>query len=321
MKKKIAIVLTAALLTFPVSAGVVMASTTTVTAANEVKKETPVLNAYGKIVKAGILTNSSFAWLDKIIERIQVAVEFDSTKKAQKIIEQASERLAEAAELAKNNDDEGVEEALDLYTQKIEQAQELLDTKVKEDKEKGITALTSEQQATLYSLTATKVNTNNITVLAGLLDKLPPQAAKKVYENIKRSLEKAVEKVDRIDNKLEEADKDKESKVERVKESKSEKDNAKLNDSKKLSQEAKKALIDLRNAYGQDKDAQEKDDQEKAKKIESTSAFQPTELEEPVTKKKQTLHEQSQTGKKSEEKKFSLKQADINDDDNANKDK
>lgn len=308
MKKKIAIVLTAALLTFPVSTGVVRASTTTVTAADEVKKETPVVNAYGRIVKAGILSDSHFAWLDELFEEIELALTFDSTEKAKKIIEHASERLAEAVEISKKGDKEHVEKALNSYAETIVDAEDFLEDVKNMNTEDFLEYLKDNEGLTI-------VNQNNILVLQSLLEKLPLQAAQKVAMNIVRSIEKANEKVVKMEGK-------ENSKLDNNGQSKKDtnSDNdEKINENMKLSKEARaEALEDFKASLGISKAEK---DQEKAKLIQSTPASQTTELEEPGAKAKQTPPEQSKAGEKAEEKKSLLKQADISDDDHGNKDK
>lgn len=239
MKKQIATVLTAALLAFPVSTGVVMAETTTTpettvintsvtttgsidttntpsgtTTSGDSTNETqatnttgdasqtgepaPVVDADGNTVEAGTLPDSPLYWFESLIKKIQVALTFDPVKKTKLITEQASEDLAEATELAVKGDEENVEKALTRYNDKITKAQEFLE-QVKDPE--------SEESQKLQAA-LTKVNENNVLVLGGLLEKLPPQAAERLALNIVRAMEKAVDKADKMDRKNGHVDQD-----------------------------------------------------------------------------------------------------------------
>lgn len=256
MKKQIATVLTAALLAFPVSTGVVMAETTTTpdtttintpvtttgstdtattnTSANQGSTttttntptgttttgdttstsgtttgdtaqtgvQTPVVDADGNTVEAGTLPDSPLYWFESLIKKIQVALTFDPVKKTKLITEQASEDLAEATELAVKGDEENVEKALTRYNDKITKAQEYLE-QVKDPE--------SEESQKLQTA-LTKVNANNVLVLGGLLEKLPPQAAERLALNIVRAMEKAVDKADKMDKKNGHVDQDDQAK-------------------------------------------------------------------------------------------------------------
>lgn len=254
MKKQIAIVLTAALLSLPVTTGVVMADTTnettvstnatvevseadtvtndettastdsmdTTSAENDntstetttdeisvtddeetttvvdIDEETTVVDADGETVDPGTLADSPLAWLDELIEKIQVALTFNSIEKAELIAEQAVEDLAEAVEIAseadateEDADVEEIEKALTTYSVKVERALTFLETVENPESE----------EAQKLQLALTKVNANNVVVLGSLLEKLPPQAAEKVALNIVRSMEKAIAKVEKMERK------------------------------------------------------------------------------------------------------------------------
>lgn len=179
MKKQIALALTAALLAFPVTPGLVMADT-----------EATVQNQDGKTVDPGTLPDSPLYWFQTLIEKVQVALTFDPVKKADLVGRQACENLAEAEALIEKGDTEKAEETLTVYSEKIEQAQAFLD----QLEDPGSEAAQRVQDA------LTQVNTQNIVVLGGLLEKLPPQAAQRTALNIVRSLEKAVAKAEKMEN-------------------------------------------------------------------------------------------------------------------------
>ncbi|HVJ50768.1 DUF5667 domain-containing protein [Desulfitobacterium sp.] len=223
MKKQLALALTAALLAFPVTPSLVMAATTatgtttTSTTTQPVDTSittTPTPNTTlstsvptdsttttssaititdknGNIVDPGILPGSPWYWFQTLIEKVQVALTFDPVKKADLTESQALENLAEAQALINKGDTTAAEKSLAEYSNKIEQAQTFLDQLKDPNSETA-----QKVQAAL-----TKVNTNNMVVLGGLLEKLPPQAAQKLALNIVRSVEKAVVKADKMDNK------------------------------------------------------------------------------------------------------------------------
>jgi hypothetical protein len=186
---------------------------TTTEEATQAEETTTVVDENGENVEAGTLPDSSFYWLDELIEKIQVALTFDPVKKAELVNEQALERLAEAVELAGDTDQaadqdqtevepiensEDVEEALNSYSEKIEKALDFLEQVKNPDSE----------EAQNLQVALTKVNHNNVIVLGGLLEKLPPQAAQKVALNIVRAMEKAVAKVEKMEGKQAQLDQD-----------------------------------------------------------------------------------------------------------------
>lgn len=197
MKKQIAIALTTALLAFPITPSLVLADTspTGTTAVTSTPSTTTTTSGIGVVqdqngitVAPGILPGSPFYWFKTLIEKVQLALTFDSAKKAEVVEQQALENLAEAQALAAKGDTTDAEKALTEYSAKIEQAQAFLD-QLKDP---------NSETAQKVQLALTKVNTNSMVVLGGLLEKLPPQAAQKLALNIVRSLEKAVARVDKM---------------------------------------------------------------------------------------------------------------------------
>ncbi len=145
---------------------------------------TTVVDSDGQTVTAGILPDSPLYWFTNLIEKLQLALTFDPAKKAKLIEHQALEKLAEASELVKNGKPAQAQQALENYTSKITAAQDFLN-QVKDP---------TSAKAQILIEALSKTQAANISVLTGLLDKLPPQAAKKVALNIVRSMEKAVER-------------------------------------------------------------------------------------------------------------------------------
>ena len=216
MKKQLAVLVTAVMLSFSMNGGIVLADTvvqpTEVTAeANNQNTEgavtsetnvtdttvvsigddTVVVDEDGQEVDPGTLPDSPLSWLEELIEKIKVALAGNPIDKAQLIVDQATEDLSEATELAKEGEDNGdqIEETLNSYTTKVEKALEFLEQVNDTDSE--------EYQKLEDALT--KVNANNVIVLGGLLEKLPPQAAEKVALNIVRAMEKAIAKAEKME--------------------------------------------------------------------------------------------------------------------------
>lgn len=343
MKKKLAIVLTAALLTFPVSTGVVMAADAGTPPVVNADGVTPpvvtlsVVNADGVTVDAG---NSLNSWFEVLIEKIKLALTFDPVKKTKLITEQANEDLAEAAKLDEKGDEANVEKALTSYSEKIDKAQEFL----------ALVGDKDSVESQKLQVALTKVNANNAVVLGGLLEKLPPQAAQKVALNIVRAMEKALVKAAKMEEKQGQVDQDEDST--NTVETESTVGTAvtppavipptgsDLNESdtdltkeelKALSEEAKKALDEFRvalgvkklpqgNAYGYYKNDKDKD-KENEKQTQSAPAPQATKPAESVEQVKQTKPEQAQPVQKPEVKKSSPSQDNDRDDDHGKKDK
>ncbi|MGI1657717.1 MAG: DUF5667 domain-containing protein [Desulfitobacterium sp.] len=89
MKKPIALILAAALMALPVSPVIALADTT---------EEPTVVSATE--VNPGTLPDSSLYWLDELVEKLQVALTFDSQKKVKLLEKHANERMAEILALA-----------------------------------------------------------------------------------------------------------------------------------------------------------------------------------------------------------------------------
>ena len=218
MKKQLAVAVTVALLTLPVSTSLALAETgspssaitstatevilddeivadditTDETTTDETTTEesttdetamdetTPVIDEDGKEVAPS-------NWLSNFIGKLQLALTFDPVRKGQLNERHALAKLAEAQKLMTEGKAEATEVALSKYTEKIAKAQEFLEQV--EDPE--------SQEAQKLAIALTNVNTNNINVLSNLLEKLPPQAAQRVALNVVRSMERAVNKVEK----------------------------------------------------------------------------------------------------------------------------
>ncbi|AHF08670.1 DUF5667 domain-containing protein [Desulfitobacterium metallireducens] len=222
MKKHIALALTAALLSFPVAPGLVMAETlptgtstvtltttqssdpstvtsstqTDATVTTEDPAATTVQDQNGETVDPGTLPDSPLYWFETLIGKLQVALTFDPVKKAEVVEQQAVENLAEAKVMIEKGDMDKAEKTLTVYNEKIEQAQMFLD-QVKDP---------NSETAQKVQAALTQVNSNNMVVLGNLLEKLPPQAAQKLALNIVRSVEKAVTKAEKMDGRTDDRD-------------------------------------------------------------------------------------------------------------------
>ncbi|MDI6879649.1 MAG: DUF5667 domain-containing protein [Desulfitobacteriaceae bacterium] len=146
----------------------------------------PVQDSNGQTVDPGTLPDSPFYWLSNFIQKLQLALTFDPAQKA--VLEErlALRKLAAAREMLSKGKEEHAQKAMQEYTEKITNAQEFL-SKVKDP--------ASEEAQKLQEALA-QTDAKNIQVLSGLLEKLPPQAARKVALNVVRSMEKAIDKME-----------------------------------------------------------------------------------------------------------------------------
>ncbi len=161
-------------------------TTPTTTDGTTVPNLPPVQDSNGQTVNPGTLPDSPFYWLSNFIQKLQLALTFDPAQKA--VLEErlALQKLAAAREMLSKGKEEHAQKAMQEYTEKITNAQEFL-SKVKDP--------ASEEAQKLQEALA-QTDAKNIQVLSGLLDKLPPQAAQKVALNVVRSMEKAVDKME-----------------------------------------------------------------------------------------------------------------------------
>lgn len=162
-------------------------STTTTAGSNSTTTTTenpPVVDGNGQTVTPA-------NWFMQLIEKLQLALTFDPARKATLIDHQALEKLAEAQNLIKEGNTDAAQNALNEYTDKVAKAQQFLE-QVKDPNSEAAQNLTKA---------LSNVNSNNIQVLSNLLDKLPPQAAQKLALNVVRTMEKAVNKMEKQDAK------------------------------------------------------------------------------------------------------------------------
>ena len=202
MKKIISLVLSGAIILIPMVSAVPALADTALSSGTSVSDTvngttgatnptistyTTVVDSNGQTVTAGTLPDSPLYWFTNLFEKLQLALTFDPAKKASLIEHQALEKLADACEMNKKGKHKEAQQALENYTSKITAAQDFL-TQVKDP---------TSAKAQILIAALSKIQASNISVLTGLLDKLPPQApqaAQKVALNVVRSLEKAVEK-------------------------------------------------------------------------------------------------------------------------------
>lgn len=129
-------------------------------------------------------------WFTDLIGKIQLLLTFNPINKASIEEHHALAKLAEANKLLQQGKPDAAEASLSQYTDKITQAQNFIN-QVKDP---------NSQEAKTLAIALSNVNTNNIKVLSGLLDKLPPQAAQRLALNIVSSMEKAVSKASSASN-------------------------------------------------------------------------------------------------------------------------
>ncbi|NOY35414.1 MAG: hypothetical protein GXP44_00580 [bacterium] len=124
---------------------------------------------------AGIKPDSVFYFLDTAFEKISLFFTFTPGKKAEKALEYAEERLAEAEESAKENKPKAVEEAMNGYEDKISfatrESREIKDTK----KEEKLLNIISENAA------------KHQEILKNVLEKVPAEAKDAIRKAIEIS--------------------------------------------------------------------------------------------------------------------------------------
>ncbi|GAB6173190.1 hypothetical protein JCM15765_26680 [Paradesulfitobacterium aromaticivorans] len=274
MKKQLAIAVTLALLALPVNSAFALAETTTPTTTSTTTTTTatgtttttdtsvstdtsattttptdtttlPVVDESGKTVDPGTLPDSPFYWLTGLIEKLQVILTFDAQEKTALMEKQALKKLAAAQEMAKQGKTEKAQKVMTEYVEKVEKAQAFL---------KEVKDPESDAYKKLESALA-NTSAKNIETLSTLLDKLPPQAAERAALNIVRSMDKAVDKMD---------------KEEKAKVEKEFKKAAKAIDQEKLDEETKVALKNFQEALGVTGNSEGTDNEEQNKVMVQT---------------------------------------------------
>ena len=144
-----------------------------------------VVDANGNIV-------TSSNWFKDLIVKIQLALTFDPARKGELNERQALAKLAKAQDLLKEGKSEAAQISLNEYTDKIAKAQAFLE-QIKDP---------NSETAKTLAIALANINSKNIQVLGNLLDKLPPQAAQKLALNVVRTMEKAVQKLQKEEVKV-----------------------------------------------------------------------------------------------------------------------
>jgi hypothetical protein len=130
MKKILAIVLALSMmLSIPAFADT---TTTTQTSATEA---TTTLTTTTLVQNAGITPDSALYALDKLIEKIQIAIITDAVKEADLIANIAQERLAESEAMADKANVELAQKALEEYQVDLEKAVAMIETAMEDGKE------------------------------------------------------------------------------------------------------------------------------------------------------------------------------------------
>lgn len=138
-----------------------------------------VAGAQGTEVSAGILPGSALSFLDTLSEGIGNALAFGKVAKAERYLDQAGERLAEAKALSEKGDDTRAEQAVKNYEERIAaalaRAEEAKDESDDDDQANDI--LTRIAEAT----------SRHQAVLAEVLAKVPEQAKEAIRNAMERS--------------------------------------------------------------------------------------------------------------------------------------
>jgi len=143
--------------------------------------------------KAGTKPGSFFYFFDKAFERADLFFTFNSEKKAEKALEHADERLAEAEESANENDQKAVETAMKDYQENIS----LAETEAKAIKDETKTK-------NLLSIIASSTSSHQ-EVLEKVLEKVPEEAKQAIQmeevAELKKEVPEIKEKSEKAENK------------------------------------------------------------------------------------------------------------------------
>jgi len=170
---------------------------------------------------AGVKPGSLFYFFDTAFENIGLFFTFNPEKKAQKALEHADERLAEAEESANENNPKAVEKAMTGYEEEIslatEKSKELKDDKKAEELLNIVSENTAKHQE----------------VLRGVLEKVPEEAKQAILNAIevsKRGQEEAIRQIAELKGEIEKLKKE-------VEELKKETDDQRADEVEKLKKE------------------------------------------------------------------------------------
>lgn len=148
---------------------------------------------------AGITPDSYWYFFDKAIERIDIALTFNSEKKAEKLIQKAEERLAELKELSQKESFEDIDSLVKEYEEDISDAGARLE-KLK-DKEKSAILLSSIEEST----------SEHQDILNDILALVPEEAKQAIQDVIDSNLERQSQlesKIDQLEKENEELKKE-----------------------------------------------------------------------------------------------------------------
>jgi hypothetical protein len=192
MKKILAIVLALSMmLSIPAFADT---TTTTQTSATEA---TTTLTTTTLVQNAGITPDSALYALDKLIEKIQIAIITDAVKEADLIANIAQERLAESEAMADKANVELAQKALEEYQVDLEKAVAMIETAMEDGKEvSGVMKSIND------------ANLEDAVVVAKILTSIPEEFRAEVKAGIEvlvKATEAANETAQVIENKDEEA--------------------------------------------------------------------------------------------------------------------
>jgi hypothetical protein len=191
MKKILAIVLALSMmLSIPAFADT---TTTTQTSATEA---TTTLTTTTLVQNAGITPDSALYALDKLIEKIQIAIITDAVKEADLIANIAQERLAESEAMADKANVELAQKALEEYQVDLEKAVAMIETAMEDGKEvSGVMKSIND------------ANLEDAVVVAKILTSIPEEFRAEVKAGIEvlvKATEAANETAQVIENKEEE---------------------------------------------------------------------------------------------------------------------
>ncbi|TGE39663.1 hypothetical protein E4K67_01270 [Desulfosporosinus fructosivorans] len=178
-----------------------------------------------------------------LINKLQLALTYDPARKGELNHRQALKKLSQAHQFVKDGNIEASEVCLNEYTDKIAKAQAFL-LEVED---------TDSETAKNLAIALANVEAKNIQVLGNLVDKLPPQAAQKLALNVVRTMEKAVDKIQKEEEKVALV-----TSVPKVETEKTIMDN----ETKAALEQFRKSVNEKRKIYIEDKDQNHQNDQD-----------------------------------------------------------
>jgi len=218
---------------------------------------------------AGITPSSRFYFFDTAFEKINLFFTFGAEKKAHKALKYADERLAEAEEVANENNPEAVEEAMENYQANISLATEK--SKELEDEEKTKKLLNTVSENT----------TKHQETLARVLEKVPEEAKEAILHAIevsKKGYEEATKQINALKKEVTELKQELEEVKQQLEEKEQNFETSNTNNGQTTQNEQKEEIEQLKKEMGELKEEINKSETQETE--EETTSEEPAETTE-----------------------------------------